>query len=689
MKGPSDLNYLIDTHIHSESFFSGIVGRFVFNVTDRRIFGDDTFYRSFGIKGSSVGVVVDELNDRVHPDDLEKASDIQTAALANRQGYSVEYRILNAEGRYRWFLSKSKPQIIGDSLYYIGVITDVDDHRRQKETLEKQQQLMNIIVANATAALFLVDAGGCCTFMNLAAKEITGFTFEEITRQPLHYMIHYKRPGGDFLPMHECTVARATQEGFELRDHEDVFLRKDGSFFPAMCAVTPVYQNGVLTFSVIEMHDLSKQKKIEAQAERSIRHLETINNVGASITADLDLQAILQKVTDATTSLSGAEFGAFFYNSLNTSGEAYMLYTLSGAPRELFEQLGMPRKTSVFRSTFDGTGVVRSGDITKDPRYAKNPPLSGMPAGHLPVVSYLAVPVVSKSGTVIGGLLFGHSKPDVFTADTEELVIGVAAQAAVAIDNARLYETIKEANFRKETQLAVAEELNEKKDQFISIASHELKTPLTSIMAYVQLIERGINNKQYDNLPAYVEKTTLGLHKFKNLINDLLDVSRIDANKLQFKMERLDIGQLIESCAESCSVFVGPHKLIVKDVAKGLYVYANKERIEQVLLNLITNAVKYSPGKDEVHISAACNDKEVTVTVHDFGIGIPQEKLEYVFEKFFRVDEHSGQIPGLGIGLYISREIVERHGGSIGAQSSVGEGSRFFFKLPLSNATFA
>src|SRR6202012_2529093 len=132
----------------------------------------------------------------------------------------------------------------------------------------------------------------------------------------------------------------------------------------------------------------------------------------------------------------GAEFGAFFYNVINPSGESYMLYTLSGAPIEAFSKFPMPRNTEVFAPTFSGASIVRSDDITKDPRYGKNEPRRGMPEGHLPVRSYLAVPVVSRTGEVLGGLFFGHAEVGRFTEDAEELVRGVAGQAAVAIDNA-------------------------------------------------------------------------------------------------------------------------------------------------------------------------------------------------------------------------------------------------------------
>lgn len=172
---------------------------------------------------------------------------------------------------------------------------------------------------------------------------------------------------------------------------------------------------------------------------------EIIRRIGLVLTSELDQDRLVQRLTDEATALVGAQFGAFFYNVTRESGESYMLYTLSGAPREAFDKFGMPRNTAVFAPTFAGEGVTRSDDITKDARYGKNAPHRGMPEGHLPVRSYLAVPVRSPTGVVHGGLFFGHPDVGVFDERAERLVVGIAGQAAVALDNALLFAAIREA----------------------------------------------------------------------------------------------------------------------------------------------------------------------------------------------------------------------------------------------------
>jgi DNA-binding NarL/FixJ family response regulator len=194
-------------------------------------------------------------------------------------------------------------------------------------------------------------------------------------------------------------------------------------------------------------------RHIEGDFEDELRILQ---RVGETLASDLDLKRVVQAATDAGRELSGAGFGAFFYNVLDEKGQSYMLYTLSGAAPEDFSKFPMPRNTCVFAPTFNGEGTLRLHDVTVDERYGKNPPYHGMPPSHLPVKSYLAVSVISRSGVVLGGLFYGHPESGVFTERAERLVEGIAKHAAIAIDNARLFDEAKRARAESE---AIAERL--------------------------------------------------------------------------------------------------------------------------------------------------------------------------------------------------------------------------------------
>ncbi len=291
------------------------------------------------------------------------------------------------------------------------------------------------------AALYTTDADGVITYFNRAAAELAGREPEiGVDKWCVTWRLY--RGDGTPLPHDECPMAISLRERRAVRGAEAIAERPDGTRVPFLPYPTPIFDaEGRLTGAVNMLIDVS-ERKLHEEALRS--QSNRLNRVARAVSSDLDLERIVQAVTDAATELTGAKFGAFFYNVTGENGECLQLYTLSGAPREAFEKFGLPRNTAVFEPTFRGLGIVRSDDIRKDSRYGLTGPHFGMPPGHLEVASYLAVPVVSRTGEVTGGLFFGHDRPGVFTEATEELVTGIAAHAAIAIDNARLLQAAKD-----------------------------------------------------------------------------------------------------------------------------------------------------------------------------------------------------------------------------------------------------
>jgi GAF domain-containing protein/anti-sigma regulatory factor (Ser/Thr protein kinase) len=207
--------------------------------------------------------------------------------------------------------------------------------------------------------------------------------------------------------------------------------------------ITGISIASLVNWRLTESH-LAQRRRAEARLREESRIVERLDEVGRMLAADLELDHVVQRVTDVATELTSAQFGAFFYNVPDDAGGSYVLYSLSGAPAEAFADFPTPRATGLFGPTFRGEGVVRLDDVTADPGYGQNPPYGGMPPGHLAVRSYLAVPVVSR-GTVIGGLFFGHPEVGRFTESDERIALGIAAHAAVAVQNARLWESERRA----------------------------------------------------------------------------------------------------------------------------------------------------------------------------------------------------------------------------------------------------
>lgn len=246
----------------------------------------------------------------------------------------------------------------------------------------------------------------------------------------------------------------------------------------------------------------------------------------------------------------------------------------------------------------------------------------------------------------------------------------VAGRAALAIENARLFT---------ESQKAIAI-----RDEFINIASHELKTPVTSLKMYTQIMHKQFQKTGNEALLAPLSKMNGQLQKLNLLIDDLLNISKIQLGKLEFHLELFDINALIHDIVESIQHNEIKHKITIEGTLKD-HVYGDKDRIGQVITNLITNAVKYSPSAQLVTIILKEDKKHTTISIQDYGIGIDKPHLEKIFERFYRVtDPNEKTFPGLGIGLYISSQIIHRHSGTIDVTSTKGKGSTFSFTLPKS-----
>ncbi|MDQ3801473.1 MAG: ATP-binding protein, partial [Acidobacteriota bacterium] len=564
---------------------------------------------------------------------------------------------------------------------------------------------LKAIADNATLAIFIMDERQHCVFMNPAAEQLTGYSFDELKGQPLHNFVHHTRPDGRPYPVEECPIDRV----FPQNNHEqgeEIFVHKNGSFYPVFFTASPIREGGKTVGTIIEVRDITREKEAENQRETDAREKEklliaekeareeseTLRRIGQIISAELNLQKIVQAVTDAATELTGAQFGAFFYNVLDEEGASYMLYTLSGVAAEKFSNFPMPRATALFGPTFRGEGTVRISDVYQDARFGKNSPYHGMPKGHLPVRSYLAVSVTSRSGEVLGGLFFGHEKPGVFSEGDERIVEGLAAQAAVAMDNARLFEEAQRERAKAERiaadnarLLEEAKEANRLKDEFLATVSHELRTPLTSITGWVRMLRSGTLDKaQAERALETIDRNTRAQTQ---IIEDLLDISRIISGKLRLDIRIVELASIIEAALESARPAAEAKGIRLQMLLdpKASPVAGDADRLQQIVWNLVSNAVKFTPKGGRIQVRLERINSHVEISVSDNGQGIAPEFLPHVFERFRQGDSSiARRFGGLGLGLAIVRQLVEMHGGTVAATSpGENQGATFTVTLPL------
>ncbi|HEX5971446.1 MAG TPA: ATP-binding protein [Gemmatimonadaceae bacterium] len=419
-------------------------------------------------------------------------------------------------------------------------------------------------------------------------------------------------------------------------------------------------------------------EEVNADNEAARNEIETLNRIGNALASELDTERIVQTVTDAATNLSGAQFGAFFYNVLDAQGEKYTLFTLSGAPREAFEQFGHPRPTPVFAPTFYGEGIVRSDDITKDPRYGRMSPYHGMPPKHLPVRSYLAVPVMSRRGGVIGGLFFGHEEVGVFGERAERVVANIAGWAAVAMDNAQLYDAERRA--RGEAEVA-----NRAKSEFLANMSHELRTPLNAIGGYAELLAGGIRGPVNDAQRSDLERIKRNQRHLLSLINDILNFAKAEAGRVRFDPREVSMNEALGQLEALIAPQVQEKQLRYEYHCcdPSFTAWADPERLQQILLNLLSNAVKFTPAGGRITVNCDASRTGMLVRVRDSGVGIPEDKLEQIFEPFVQLDRgQTAANVGTGLGLAISRDLARAMGGDLTVESRLDEGSTFTLLVP-------
>jgi signal transduction histidine kinase/DNA-binding response OmpR family regulator len=467
------------------------------------------------------------------------------------------------------------------------------------------------------------------------------------------------------------------------------------------------------------------------------RSLELLNQVGAAVAAELDLGRAVQLVTDAATELTGAAVGSFFYNVLDDHGESYTLYALSGAAREALRTPSMPHGTGMFTPNLAGQGIVRVDDVRKHPEFSSGTAYLGVAKVQSPIRSYLTAPVVSRSSELLGALFFGHPEPGVFTARSERLLAGIAAQAAIAIDNARLYQGAQNeiaVRARTEAKLRESEErqarLNLSLEAIVAERTQELERANEELRAEAQQRNRIEQALRQSQKMEAVGKLTGGIaHDFNNLLqviggnlqllakevggnstaeqrvrNALAGVSRgskLASQLLSFGRRQplapkvVNLGRFVRGMDDLLRRALGDGVEIETVVAAGLWnTLVDTSQVENALLNLAINARDAMNGHGKLTIEAdnasltdeyAARHAEVLpgeyvmLAVSDTGCGMTPQIMARVFEPFFTTKPEGR---GTGLGLSMVYGFVKQSDGHIMIYSEPGIGSTIRIYLP-------
>jgi len=538
--------------------------------------------------------------------------------------------------------------------------TELGQRKEAETALAERTRTLQALVEASPVPIVVTNPDTTVRLWNPAAERIFGWSEREVLGRPLPIVPPERL--AESAVLHDAVVRGESISGVAIRRR-----RRDGAAIDLLVSAAPLTDRaGIVRATVLLFEDMTARNRAEAARQKALRELTTLTAMGRVLSAELDLQRLLQALVDAATQLSGAHVGAFFYNATDGKG-GYL--TLAGAQRETVETFAALGQPGLFAATFTEQEVVRLEDVTRDPRCGGR----AFP-GRLAVQSYLAVPVRGRIGDVFGGLFLGHPEPGMFTDEAERVVVGLAAQAAIAIENARLYEAERNAR-------ANAEAESRAKDEFLAMLGHELRNPLAAVQNAIASARLDASRRE-----AALEIAVRGADRLRRLVDELLDVARITQGRITLRTQQLPIAAVVQRAVETVRQLIDErgHRITLALPVDDLYVDGDATRLEQIVANLVSNAAKYTEPGGRIEVTAERERAEVVLRVRDNGVGIAAEMLPRVFDLFAQADRALDRAQGgLGIGLTVVKRLVELHAGRVVARSGgLGKGAEFVVRLP-------
>ena len=667
-----------------------------------------------------------------HPDHVERVLEFSKKIWQIPESFELTFPLRRHDGVYRWFLTRGYPVINeeGKIIKWIGTNTDITEQKKAEEQFK-------ILADQAPMWVWLTDKAVKVLYANSELLKFVGVThYSEFTGHIWEQKVH----PDDIQMVHNAFgEAASLQQSFSLEFRVQNAINQLYEWF--FVKGVPRLEEGEFTGFIGTGINISEQKLILAQLEYRTALMEAHN--------EASIDGILLVDTKGKILSYNHRFVEIWNMPQqivgNNDDEAALVFaeTQLANPEQFIERVNWlyknPKEISIDELEFkDGKIVERHGypvaagdgsnfawswvfrDITEQRRSERTVKESEekfrLLADSMPQhiwtsdtegnLNYFNQSVFDYTG-LTAEQVYKEGWLQIVHPDDRDKNIEVWLNA-ISTGNDFLFEhrfrrhdgeyrwqlsrAIPQRNSNGKIQMWVGTSTDiqeqkireEKKDEFISIASHEMKTPLTTAKAYLQMLELLLDeNDEEANL--YAKKASQSVNRLNELIGELLDVSKIQLGKLNYNITTFDFNDMIDTTVENIQLTSTTHT-IVKTGKVNEKVTGDKDRLQQVVINLLTNAIKYSPHAEKVYINVGQILDRINVSVIDTGIGIAQQSLDKVFEKYHRVEEHAVQFQGLGIGLFVSYEIIQRHHGKLWAESELGKGSTFNFTLPLSGA---
>jgi PAS domain S-box-containing protein len=572
------------------------------------------------------------------------------------------------------------------AIVFIGIMMVFRIERSLESSIARQVKRTEAMIAGMADGVMLVDGEGKVVFINPAGEQLLGTSQVGVPMERHAETYGLRDADGRLLDAREVPAAQALSTGKPAKDMMVMIDHgRDGNKITVAMSAVPLQDEERVNGVIVSFRDVTERRRLEEEMQLQAERAQILADAGAFFASNIDPVWVTQAVVERVAEVLG-DWAAIVMRVPDSND-----LRVSAIHHRDMASLGIAWSYMYRQPLVVGEGIIGQVISSGYPSLTSN--LEGgnrqtdsttYHAVQMKLASLLVLPLRSRR-EIIGALVIAaHDGERQMTDQKLPLAEDLAERAALSVENARLYTEQVEAR-RK------VEDLSRLKDEFLSIASHELRTPVTSIKGYTQLAKTLINENDLVTSREYLDVALDQIDRMSRLILELLDVSRIETGRLEIRRERIEWMPFVRRIVARHHTAVNDRQfhLEVPEGSDGsMEVSGDRDRLEQVLGNLLENAVKYSPDGSEVSVRVREEADRVVTAIADRGIGIPTDELSQVFERFHRGRQVSStNYGGLGLGLYISKQIVERHGGTIWVESREGQGTTFFFSLPATMVT--